>query len=77
MEPAWEKDTVLNFQLSTYKDSTSRTLPCYSLSKTEVATKFNDEARAHSLQQALKLMSSPFTEWVSAPTEMKSTPCSA
>ena len=37
------------FQLSTYKDPTGRTLPCYSLTKTEclyIATKFNDEARA-------------------------------
>ena len=49
MEPAWEKITGLNFQLSEYKDSTGRTLPCYSLTKTEtlyIATKFNDEARA-------------------------------
>ena len=49
MEPAWEKITGLKFQLSTYKDSTGRTLPCYSLTKTEclyIATKFNDEARA-------------------------------
>ena len=35
MEPAWEKITGLNFQLSEYKDSTGRTLPCYSLTKTE------------------------------------------
>lgn len=49
MEPAWEKTTGRNFALSDYKDSTGRTLPCYSLTKTEtlyVATKFNDEARA-------------------------------
>jgi len=49
MEPAWEKVTGLKFQLCTYKDSTGRTLPCYSLTKTEclyIATKFNDEARA-------------------------------
>ena len=49
MEPAWEKITGLKFQLSGYKDSTGRTLPCYSLTKTEclyIATKFNDEARA-------------------------------
>ena len=49
MEPAWEKITGLNFQLSEYKDSTGRTLPCYQLTKTEclyIATKFNDEARA-------------------------------
>ena len=49
MEPAWEKITGLKFQLSGYKDSTGRSLPCYQLTKTEclyIATKFNDEARA-------------------------------
>ena len=49
MERAWEKVTQSKFGLSTYKDSTGRTLPCYSLTKTEclyIATKFNDEARA-------------------------------
>ena len=49
MEPAWEKVTGLKFQLSGYKDSTGRSLPCYVLTKTEclyIATKFNDEARA-------------------------------
>ena len=49
MEPAWEKVTQSKFGFSTYKDSTGRTLPCYSLTKTEclyIATKFNDEARA-------------------------------
>ena len=49
MEPAWMKITGLKFQLSTYKDTTGRTLPCYILTKTEclyIATKFNDEARA-------------------------------
>ena len=49
MEPAWEKITGLKFQLSGYKDSTGRSLPCYVLTKTEclyIATKFNDEARA-------------------------------
>ena len=49
MEPAWEKVTGLKFQLSGYKDSTGRSLPCYMLTKTEclyIATKFNDEARA-------------------------------
>ena len=48
-EPAWEKITGLKFQLSGYKDSTGRSLPCYQLTKTEclyIATKFNDEARA-------------------------------
>lgn len=49
MEPAWEKTTGLKFQLSEYKDSTGRKLPCYELTKLEtlfIATKFNDEARA-------------------------------
>ena len=49
MEPAWEKVTECKFAVSEYKDSTGRTLPCYSLTKTEclyIATKFNDEARA-------------------------------
>ena len=49
MEPAWENVTGRKFALSGYKDSTGRTLPCYSLTKTEclyIATKFNDEARA-------------------------------
>ena len=35
METAWEKISGLKFQLSTYKDHTGRTLPCYSLTKTE------------------------------------------
>ena len=35
MEPAWEKIAGLKFQLSTYKDSTRRTLPCYQLTKTD------------------------------------------
>ena len=49
MEKAWEKIAQSKFGLSTYKDPTGRTLPCYSLTKTEclyIATKFNDEARA-------------------------------
>ena len=49
MEPAWEKVTQGKFSLSTYQDTTGRTLPCFSLTKTEclyIATKFNDEARA-------------------------------
>ena len=49
MSVHWEKIAGLKFQLSTYKDSTGRTLPCYQLTKTEclyIATKFNDEARA-------------------------------
>lgn len=49
MEPSWENVTGLKFQLSEYKDSTGRRLPCYSLTKLEclyIATKFNDEARA-------------------------------
>ena len=49
MEPAWEKVTDSKFAVSEYKDKTGRSLPCYSLTKTEclyIATKFNDEARA-------------------------------
>ena len=49
MEAAWEKITQSKFGLSSYQDSTGRTLPCYSLNKMEclyIATKFNDEARA-------------------------------
>ena len=49
MEPAWTQVTQGKFSLSTYQDATGRTLPCYSLTKTEclyIATKFNDEARA-------------------------------
>ena len=49
MEEGWKKVTQGNFSLSTYRDSTGRSLPCYSLTKTEclyIATKFNDEARA-------------------------------
>ena len=39
MEPAWEKISGLKFQLSTYKDHTGRTLPCYTI--TEVAMMLN------------------------------------
>ena len=49
MESAWTQVTQGKFSLSAYQDATGRTLPCYSLSKTEclyIATKFNDEARA-------------------------------
>jgi hypothetical protein len=49
MEPAWTQVTQGNFSLSTYQDSTGRSLPCYVLTKTEclyIATKFNDEAHA-------------------------------
>ena len=49
MEPAWTLVTQGKFSLSTYQDTTGRTLPCYVLTKTEclyIATKFNDEARA-------------------------------
>ena len=41
MEPAWEKITGLKFQLSTYKDPTGRTLPCYTI--TEVAMMLNTQ----------------------------------
>lgn len=49
MEDAWVKNTGLRFELSKYKDSTGRKLPCYSLSKLEslyVITKYSNEARA-------------------------------
>ncbi len=49
MEPAWEKIGERKFALSSYKTSQNKTVPCYSLTKTEclyIATKFNDEARA-------------------------------
>ncbi len=35
MEPAWEKVAASKFAVSEYKDSTGRSLPCYSLTKTE------------------------------------------
>jgi len=41
MESAWEKITGLKFQLSTYKDPTGRTLPCYTI--TEVAMMLNTQ----------------------------------
>jgi len=49
MEPAWEKNTGLKFELSSYQDPTGRILPCYRLTRLEclyLATKFSDEARA-------------------------------
>ena len=49
MEPAWVKNTGLNFELSSYRDSTGRALPCYILTKMEslfVTSKFNDDQRA-------------------------------
>ena len=49
MQTEWKNIAGSNYRLSTYKDSTGRTLPCYLLTKTEclyIATKFNDEARA-------------------------------
>ena len=54
MEPAWEKVQGLKFELSsrTYNlpNGGTKIVPCYILTKTEclyIATKFNDEARAH------------------------------
>ena len=35
MEQAWSLVTKGNFSLSSYQDDTGRTLPCYSLNKTE------------------------------------------
>jgi len=61
MEAAWEKVTDSKFAVNEYKDPRGRSLPCYSLTKTEclyIATKFNDEARArlvirwHQLEEA-------------------------
>ena len=49
MEPAWLKVNGRNFALVDYKDAKGELRPCYSLTKTEclnIATKFNDEARA-------------------------------
>ena len=49
MEQAWSEVTDSKFAVSEYKDPTGRSLPCYSLTKTEclyIATKFNDAARA-------------------------------
>ena len=49
MEPAWQEITGRNFAFSEYKDSTGRTLPCYSLTKEEtlfISAKFKDEIRA-------------------------------
>ncbi|MBR1941780.1 MAG: phage regulatory protein/antirepressor Ant [Bacteroidaceae bacterium] len=53
MEPAWEKECGLKFQLTSRRvempQGGVKDVPCYSLTKTEclyVATKFNDEARA-------------------------------
>ena len=49
MEKDWVDITGSPFKLSTYKDSTGRTLPCYELSKVEalyVGSKSNNAARA-------------------------------
>ena len=49
MEPAWEKQAGLKFELSSYKDKSKKKVPMFVLTKTEclfIATKFNDEARA-------------------------------
>ena len=53
MEPAWEKTCKSKFRLTSriinQPNGGTRTVPCYSLTKTEtlyIATKFNDEARA-------------------------------
>ncbi len=49
MEPAWEANAGLKFELGSYKDVNNQERPCYLLTKTEclyIATKFNDEARA-------------------------------
>ena len=43
MEPAWEKITECKFAVSEYKDSTGRTLPCFSLTKTECPTEIKEK----------------------------------
>ena len=43
MEPAWEKVTECKFAVSEYKDSTGRTLPCYS--PTDIGAPFGLEGR--------------------------------
>ncbi|MEH0154781.1 phage regulatory protein/antirepressor Ant [Limibacter armeniacum] len=50
MEPAWQKINGRKFALGSYADAQGQRRPEYQLNKTEslyVATKFNDEARAH------------------------------
>jgi hypothetical protein len=68
MEPAWTNVTGRKFALSEYQDATGRTLPCYSLTKTEclyIATKFNDEARARLVMrwQELEMDQREALEW--------------
>lgn len=49
MEPAWESQSGLKFELGSYKDKQNQSRPCYYLKKREclyVATKFNNDARA-------------------------------
>ena len=62
MEPAWEKECGLKFQLTSEKLSMPqggvRLIPVFSLTKTEslyVATKFNDEARARLVKRWYEL----------------------
>ena len=58
MEPAWVKNTGLNFELSSYRDSTGRALPCYILTKMEslfVTSKFNDDQRAKLILRWMEL----------------------
>ena len=62
MEPAWEKECGLKFQLTSEKLSMPqggvRLIPVFSLTKTEslyVASKFNDEARARLVKRWYEL----------------------
>ncbi|MCR5780531.1 MAG: Rha family transcriptional regulator [Bacteroidaceae bacterium] len=57
MEPAWEKVNGCKFALVEYQDKKGEFRPCYQLTKTEclyIATKFNDEARAHHIVVKLR-----------------------
>ena len=55
MEPAWEKITECKFAVSEYKDSTGRTLPCYSLTKTECPTEIKEKRHFSSLNRNFAL----------------------
>ena len=55
MEPVWEKVTECKFAVSEYKDSTGRTLPCYSLTKTECPTEIKEKRHFSSLNRNFAL----------------------
>ena len=52
-------------------------LPPVLLKKVKQEAYHKEYITVREIQHALKLMSRPLTEWVNAPTEMKSTPHSA